>query len=110
VTENDELIDVDIGVLAISTEPAVLETETGALLETETGMLIATDDGGAPVNLDIRKNGILIGSATISPGVSEAAFTFPVDVSFQPKELLEISGPANAALDLADLVWNLQVT
>jgi len=103
----DTLVDELGNTLATTAITQFVVTSTGDQLVTETGdqVVDALFGGGAPVNIDIRKDGVSVGFMAFNPGAAQALFSFPSDQAFVPGDIFELVAPAFSDANLSDLVW-----
>jgi hypothetical protein len=112
VTETgDIVVDGLGGTLTTAAGGNLVVNNLGDQIVTETGDLVvdALFGGGSPISIDIRKNGTNIGSMIFNPGVSQASFSFPNNVTFAAGDLFELVAPTTSDPNLANLVWTFLI-
>lgn len=109
----DDVVDATGGVpVLLTVTPAVfIVTEAGDQIVDETGdPVVESFAAGADVVLEIRMNGVQVGSATFAPGVVNGVRSLPVSVSANIGDLFELVGGPIADPDLSDIVWTFVVS
>lgn len=55
----------------------------------------------------VKRNGVQVGTATVSTGGHWASFSVASDVQFYNGDLLELTGPSPADASMQDVSWNI---